>query len=178
MVRWSIKNAEQLFGWMSHEELLWLAKQAQKHTRIVEIGSYLGRSTRALGDNTFGTVFAIDDFEGPRDINLPRALRENNLETFTWALQDLLESGTVRVIISDHREAQVDITPDMVFIDGSHLYEDVKRDINYWLSKIDSKGLICGHDYTNIIDVKHAVDEIFPRVKIVKGTSIWYVDKL
>ncbi len=36
---------------------------------------------------------------------------------------------------------------DFIYIDGSHLYEDVKRDLNDWLPKLKDGGIIGGHDY-------------------------------
>ncbi len=50
---------------------------------------------------------------------------------------------------------------DFVYHDASHLYEDVKRDLNDWLPKIKNGGFICGHDYIEHEDfgVKKAVDE-------------------
>lgn len=38
-------------GWMSEEELLWLASTASSSHNAVEIGSYCGRSSRAIGDH-------------------------------------------------------------------------------------------------------------------------------
>ena len=35
---------------------------------------------------------------------------------------------------------------DMIYLDGSHLYEDVKRDLNDWLPKLKHNGIIAGHD--------------------------------
>jgi hypothetical protein len=57
----------------------------------------------------------------------------------------------------------------MVFIDGSHKYEDVKADIPAYLPK--TKKLICGHDY-NWLSVRQAVDEVLGDVK--GAETIWY----
>ncbi len=50
---------------------------------------------------------------------------------------------------------------DFIYIDASHLYEDVKRDLNDWLPKLKSGGILAGHDYITLNDfgVIQAVDE-------------------
>jgi hypothetical protein len=53
---------------------------------------------------------------------------------------------------------------DFVFIDASHEYEDVKKDIQTWLPKIKKNGILAGHDYyvgehDYFPGVKRAVDE-------------------
>jgi len=50
---------------------------------------------------------------------------------------------------------------DFIYLDGSHLYKDVKRDLNDWLPKLGIDGLMCGHDYIDDTDfgVKRAVNE-------------------
>jgi len=50
---------------------------------------------------------------------------------------------------------------DFIYIDASHLYKDVKRDLNDWLPKLKEKCLICGHDYIKheSFGVIQAVDE-------------------
>lgn len=50
---------------------------------------------------------------------------------------------------------------DFVFIDGDHRYECVLEDINAWLPKIKSGGVIAGHDYGWCMDVRKAVHEVF-----------------
>ena len=55
---------------------------------------------------------------------------------------------------------------DFVFIDASHEYEDVKKDIAAWIKKVKPGGVIAGHDYyINDFDyfpgVKQAVNESF-----------------
>jgi predicted O-methyltransferase YrrM len=49
---------------------------------------------------------------------------------------------------------------DFIFIDASHEYEDVKKDIIAWYPKLKLGGIIAGHDYTSYDGVKKAVDEI------------------
>lgn len=50
---------------------------------------------------------------------------------------------------------------DFIYHDASHLYEDIKRDLNYWLPKLNPGGLMCGHDYIEheSFGVMQAVDE-------------------
>ena len=86
-----IEKALAIDGWMSPAELQWLAEQAIKHYRIVEIGSHLGRSTRALADNTPGTVYAVDTWYGPMDISIPIWEREKIYDQFLANMNGLIE---------------------------------------------------------------------------------------
>jgi len=49
---------------------------------------------------------------------------------------------------------------DLVYIDAAHDYENVKKDISFWLPKIRLNGIIAGHDIT-IPGVSQAVTEVF-----------------
>lgn len=171
--RYDISNALTIPGWMDPLELVWLAKQAQKYYVIVEIGSYLGRSTRALADNTPGHVIAIDDWKGPRDVNCDR---ENLLDKFLFNMQTARHK--LQYLQMDYSEYEStpclkEINPDMVFVDGSHEYVDVKRDIEFWKEELMVEGLLCGHDYFNFPGVNRAVRELVPSISVVRGTNIW-----
>ncbi len=158
-------------GWMTYAELKWLAKKAKKHHTIVEIGSYHGRSTRAMADNSQAKIYAVDDFLGPRDKTITPL---PHLELFIGNMNDHVQSGKVQIVVANTNDLPELPRPDMVFIDGSHQYNDVVHDINYWKERILPGGLICGHDYTNIEDVKRAVDEVLPKARVAHKTSIWY----
>jgi predicted O-methyltransferase YrrM len=170
-----IEKALSIQGWMERPEIIWLAEQASKHKVIAEIGSYMGRSTRALADNTSGIVYAIDDFQGPREIEV--ANRDLIFDQFLSNMAGF--EGRLNVIRANHRELPaIDFRPDMVFIDGAHEYEGVKADIDFWLPRMAPKGLICGHDYQWFEGVRQAVHEVFPNFRVADGTSIWYVELL
>ena len=168
----NIANALTIEGWMEPQELLWLARQAESHLCIVEIGSYKGRSTRALADNTPGLVVAIDDFSGPREIEIT-----NRDLIFNQFLENMVGTdGHLQVIRADHRHLPaLDFSPDMVFIDGAHEYEAVKADIELWKRWLKPGGLLCGHDYWQGFEgLKQAVHELIPDFKVASNTTIWY----
>lgn len=170
-------------GWMSIMELAWLAEQATKHSRIVEIGSYLGRSTRALADNTPGWVLAVDDWKGPRDAQHDKDLFKKFNENMMDECYDesFVPSENVRTLQCDHESvepSQIEGNTngfDMIFLDGSHEYEDVKRDIGKWLPFLEKGGLICGHDFSDEYpSVQQAVKESFS--SFAAFDTIWFKD--
>jgi len=156
---------------MSIPELEWLAEHARTHTRIVEVGCWMGRSTRALADNTPGLVYAVDFW--PRE---PEAFQR-----FGQNLVDLLNKKVFVVHMPSIDAANLFIAAkqkvDMVFIDGNHDYEYVSEDIRLWRQVLEPGGLLCGHDYADpgTVDytpsVNRAVDEQVPDVQVLRGVA-------
>jgi hypothetical protein len=69
---------------------------------------------------------------------------------------------------------------DLVYIDASHFYEDVKQDIQAWLTTIKSGMFLAGHDYivrrSAHKGVKKAVDEMFGKdVFVMCEGEVWMV---
>lgn len=175
----NIQRASLIEGWMEHSELTWLAEQAQQRNLIVEIGSYKGRSTRALAENTGGKVIAIDNWRGEDHVPLTEGQRSKLYDEFRENVADLIDAKKILIWKIDHREITSEsvqhFTPDMVFIDGSHLYEDVYRDIRTWLPQVSSGGIISGHDI-RFDQVERAVRELLPNVEVIADTSLWKAD--
>lgn len=172
-----IENAKRIEGWMSEQELTWLASVARESDIIIEIGCFLGRSTRALADNCPGTVFAIDPYHGPYlhlDGRYFRDFGEKELKEFLHNLSDHLATRKVIQFRGTFVDFTVPLSADFIFIDGDHRYDAVKQDIEIALNYIKPDGIIAGHDYTHPdwVDVKRAVDEFFPNAKMID--SIWY----
>jgi predicted O-methyltransferase YrrM len=109
--------------------------------RIAEIGSAAGcGSTRIIGTlvkNCGGKLFSIDPWPG-----LMYRIFLANLKIFD------LEDAVVPVRgMSVEAAAQFeDGSLDGVFLDGSHIYEDVLADIDAYLPKIRNGGILFGHD--------------------------------
>ena len=166
--------------WPFRAELQWLAEQATTHDRIVEVGSYLGRSTIALAAHTPGLVYAIDDWYGPRDVD---GLSDDERATLFEQFQLNVAGLPVKAIVCDHANASAipiewlrgaaTEKPDMIFIDGSHEYADVLRDIAIWKARLRPGGLLCGHDRDEP-GVRQALNELLPGWRIVPGdTVLW-----
>ena len=177
----NIEKALLTEGWMHDDELKWLAEQASAKNLIVEIGSFKGRSTRALGDNALGKVIAIDHWNGEDYVGLNEEQRQLLYKEFCTNLSDLIESKKVtpyRMNSGDVNNVPEleQLKPDMVFIDGDHMYENIKRDIEIWLPKVVNGGLICGHDAA-YYPVIRSVRELIPDHELVKGTTIWMAVK-
>lgn len=137
-------------GWMSAGELEWLFIQAQMMETIVEIGSWMGRSTHALLSGCReGTVIAVDHFKGSAsEINGAHiaakdqdiyALFKKNVGSFPNLVVFRMESVKAASFFKD-------LSIDMIFLDGDHEYPQVKDDFVAWHPKC--KKLFCGHDFT------------------------------
>jgi predicted O-methyltransferase YrrM len=182
-----IDRAAAIEGYMSIGELLWLAKQASRHYHIVEIGSWTGRSTRALADNTSGIVRAVDTWEGSSDGDLKDVLLlKGEYWAFDEFVKNMKDAENLRIYPLSSATASVSLKPfapfDMVFIDGDHSYKSVRNDIMFWEPLLAPGGLLCGHDYTetrrHCAGVKKAVDEMIPNVRFMSlddgERTIWW----
>lgn len=167
-------------GTMLHVELLWLAEQASTHPLIAEIGSWTGASTRAMADNTSGTVYAIDTWEGTDWGTYVHILgnkpKEWLFECFTKNMANLPLYRVVPIRMLSLEGAEYlknTVQFDMIFIDASHDYENVKADILAWRPLLKKGGLLCGHDYTDVFPgVVQAVNELISSPVNVAG-RIW-----
>lgn len=168
--------ATRIEGWMTEPELGWLAVQGQDVALTFEVGSWKGRSTRAIADNTSGFVHAIDTWSG-HDGTF--ALPDDGFEDFKKNLADHLTSGKVVYARLDSLAwaSAMPIGPsvDFVFLDGDHTYDRVRAEIRAYREFVKPGGVLSGHDYwnPNHPGVTQAVDEAFSGVN--RYESIWWV---
>jgi predicted O-methyltransferase YrrM len=171
-------------GWMAESELEYLAGLAEdsnndlieKKGRILELGSWKGRSTSVLAQHTQGLVIAVDTWRGSveHQPQLKGRPASGVLQDFT---ANVSRYGNVWPLIANSQDAAhivalARLKFDLIFIDASHDYESVKADIQAWMPFLSRWGVLCGHDYMRW-GVKKAVHELVPHHRLVPNTSIW-----
>lgn len=174
-----LTRAQAINGWMDRKELRWLAGAARACTgAIIEVGSYEGRTTRALADNTSATVYAVDPWDG-RGVVSPTpgaVLTDAAFPVFCLNLADHIAAGRVvpvKAILEEAVPKFADLGlwrppakvggADLVFIDADHHYATIRRNIDIALRLLRPGGIIAGHDFGHAEwpGVKRAVDEAF-----------------
>ena len=139
-------------GFMHEVELEYLAHIATTATAIAEIGSWQGRSTRAMADNTEGRIWCVDTWADDAFGSAPAEQTSKPgwlMDAFAKNHSDTIASGKVtRVRATSALGAEImrERTFDLIFIDAGHSYEDVKSDILAWRPLLREGGTLCGHD--------------------------------
>jgi predicted O-methyltransferase YrrM len=174
-----IEKALAIQGWMSEEELTWLATNAASAAIVIEIGSFQGRSTRALGDHCQGTVYAVDPWERYLENHgAPHDLDQSD-DTFRQNLCDLIDAGKVPVkgLSKDVLGSGVLEPADLIFLDGDHRYETVLWELVAYSRLLRPGGIMSGHDYyhPSCPGVRQAVDDVFGPANVNHCGNIWWV---
>jgi len=187
-------------GWFGADEGQWLAQQVMAlppNSKILEIGSWHGRSSRFIADNLSedSQVWCCDTFNGssgePEMHGTAHWDRGDHAFQWWWCnLQEHIMGGRVVPVRMHSENAAHTFTHlvekgqlpkfDLIFIDGDHSEEGIKKDVEAWLPLLKEGGLMCGHDYYKEsegpwwVHVRQFVEARFPKVQKA-ATSIWYV---
>lgn len=140
---------------------------------LIEIGAWVGVSTIEFAKH-FASVIAIDpwqnnigDITNNYDMNQAyeeyknRISKFDNITTikeFSYNIANKIDNSTI----------------DIVYIDGLHTYEAVKKDIELFMPKIKKRGFISGHDYcSKFPGVIKAVNELFIKPDRIFVDTSW-----
>lgn len=166
------EKIDKIKGWLSFEESFLLyssAKTIGPDESIIEIGSYEGRSTVALGKalkmesrDTAQFVYSIDPHTG--DITEV----EEGLEINTWNnfISNVNNCDLQDVIIpirltSDAAVGHLAcVRAGLIFIDGWHSYEAVKGDIRNYLPLTTPQGIVIFDDWRHPAILKAILEAI------------------
>lgn len=158
---------ETVRGWLSHTEGHELARLAAGK-RVLEIGSYCGKSTICLAQ-TAVSVVSIDPHDG----------RATGVVIDTWEeFHTNLKAHGLDGKVRAHRGTMLEVLPaledefDLVFIDGDHSYNAVLLDYAYATSKLAKGGRVAFHDYHSTDPgVMHAIHSILMDGAKMLGTA-------
>lgn len=155
-------------GWMTDDQArrLWdRAKAVDAGDRIVEIGSFQGRSTIVLATAAPPGVeiVAIDPHagndRGPQEIAGFEREAEADHETFLANLERSGVRDRVRHVrkFSDAALGDVDGEIALLYIDGAHRYAPARADIARWGARVRPRGTLLIHDSFSSVGVTLAI---------------------
>lgn len=169
---------------------------------VLEIGAWLGQSTRILldGSDPRCQVISVDHWLGSQEHQLGSSGRFRFLpvlyETFLvncWSYRDRLVPVRAKSLQGLQTVADCGLEPELILIDGSHEYQDVLADIET-AHRLFPKAVICGDDYNWVPPGKRCFnpkrmptdDRWYPVRRAVKaasklhrhlGAGFWIIDR-
>ena len=155
---------------------------------FVEIGSWKGTSSVFMGvelfnASKFNTQFICIDTWAENDdgeyINESSVINNTLFDEFINNITPLKDAGVKISQIKGKSENSVvnfkDESIDFLYIDGSHLYENVKKDIELYYPKMKNNSILAGHDWQSD-DIKRAVLEFFDISMIKLDQNTWSIN--
>jgi len=164
---------------MFEHDLRKLAELAGPCKRIIELGSYHGRSTRAMLDSSAAHIWCVDSWNLPPVKPGGREVGDKDVQMFLDNIQDKRHRVTVlRMLTSDAVGLLPEGCFDLVFIDADHSYQAVKFDILHYAPLLKYGGVLCGHDYGKGREgTIQAVDETLANPQVPQGGVVWWAVK-
>lgn len=143
----SYKELENIAGWMGENDCRVLYDYASRVRAgvIVEVGSFMGRSTKimALASPT-SVIYSIDPLEtvhpssGLSDPEYVNKRLHEEMENFNWIH---FRKKSQDVVVKWKQPI------DLLHIDGDHREKPLREDVKSWLPHVKRGGVVIFHDY-------------------------------
>jgi len=172
-------------GWFDAGELYQRMAKQFPEGHFVEIGAWMGVSTRYMGGLIKDTkiVFdVVDHFRGEPESGYQQKVVKlyggSIYEQFKLNMEKAECWTSINKVHIEYSNEAVkhykDKSLDFVYIDASHDYESVYQDIKNWIKKVKEGGIIAGDDYNSFEEVKEAVNTFFKGRKLrFSGAHTW-----
>ncbi len=165
-------------GWMTDAQArrLWeRARSLRPGAKVVEIGSYRGRSAIVLARGAADgvEVVAIDPHagndRGPQQIHGSRDEGEADHQAFVANLERARVSEQVRHVRAASQSAlgAVEGPVELLYVDGAHRYAPARDDIARWGARVPAGGTMLIHDAFSSVGVTLAL------ARLLFGSGRW-----
>lgn len=161
----ALAAAEGVEGWLTEDQARRLFERAREGGRIVEIGSFRGRSAivmaQAAGDR--GELVAIDPHagsdRGPQEIAADADRGDADFDAFHANLERAGVEGRVRHVRRFSADALGEVTGplDLLYVDGAHRYGPARDDLARWGARVRPGGHLLVHDSFSSVGVTLAI---------------------
>lgn len=159
-------------GWNSDSPIFKKLIDEVNPSIIIEVGSWKGASTVEMAKYTKAKIYCVDTWLGAvefythptkeRDLMKRDGYPQVYYEFWNNIVSNGLENQVISMPMTSRMGVLLVPKADLIYIDASHEYDDVKWDIENYMKLLKPGGVIFGDDYGNEIfpGVKKAVDEI------------------
>lgn len=178
-----MKSSDQIQGWFNYKQTYnFLLSKVPDNGKFVECGAWLGCSSSYLCDVARDRVniYIVDTWKGSPDELTTNHYLATQTDIYHIFLENMGHRSFTPLRMDSCEASQQfeDNSCDVVYIDMTHTYEAVKRDIECWLPKVKDGGYIAGHDYADYAPgVVKAVNEAFGTRVMFMDQNSWIVKK-
>lgn len=161
---WDTTDVTQIQGLL--QLMLYIFNKNPAVKSMIEIGSLYGESASIFLAFPIEKLYCIDTWEdwssNKKEFKFNISYGELHQTIFNKRLnKDILSKRCVPIQDYSHKASKLfeSNSIDIIYIDGSHKYEDVLNDMNQYFPKLKTGGFLCGHDYHTAFGVIEAVDK-------------------
>lgn len=173
----AIESSNNIDGWLEFREqvlLYTLAQKVPKDKAIVELGSWMGKSTVMLAAGSLSAtrapVYAVDLFtlpvNDPYDYSQHLVSGTQEYESMFW--RNINEYGLASIVKAvksstvEAAKAWTGMPIQLLFVDANHSYGEVRDDFLAWVQHCDEGAQIAFHDYVSdkFAGVRRLVDRL------------------
>jgi predicted O-methyltransferase YrrM len=172
-------------GWFGNDKQLLPLIETYQPMTVIEIGSWLGCSTRFIAENIpqGGKIYAVDTWAGSpeeevhmKDPRLPHL--------YQLFLSNIRQAGFTDIIIPVRMKSleaakALNVQADLIYLDAAHDTASVYNDIFAWYPHLAPGGLMCGDDWL-WKSVRKAVEKAAKELnqKIYSEGNFWRFDPI